>query len=164
MSDDKQSWPERALEMLELCYSDLLLLLTPEQKLERAKQLRALLDEYAERDNGPYEPDIAAGSVEALADKFRPQTLTAHDLHTPICGAAPPAKLTAADPTESAPYWLCYSLAERVSDECERAATIPCNDSSLCITEWCPPCAASAWLLEQSIAAAPAAEAEETNG
>ena len=67
-----------------------------------------------------------------------------------------PAELAAAqgsaDPTDSAPYWLCYGMAEWLGKcglECERRGDIPCPQTSDCITEWCIPCAAKAWLDEQ---------------
>lgn len=52
---------------------------------------------------------------------------------------------------DESPYWLLRSLAQYVSDlniACEREPCA-CSQSSLCITEWCEPCAAQAWLNEQ---------------
>lgn len=48
-------------------------------------------------------------------------------------------------------YWLLRSLAQYVSDlniACEREP-VSCDQSSLCITEWCEPCAVKAWLANQ---------------
>lgn len=61
---------------------------------------------------------------------------------------------------ESAPYWLCYALAEQLENkECERSG-INCVQSSDCITEWCPQCAATHWLAEQRELSKPAASAQ----
>lgn len=58
------------------------------------------------------------------------------------------------DETDCAPYWLCYGMAQylvEIGEPCERAATGGelCHNTSDCITEWCAPCAAKAWLDEQ---------------
>lgn len=73
-----------------------------------------------------------------------------------ICSAAS-SKEPERDESDSAPYWLCYALAEYVcaiNETCEREPT-SCAESSLCITEWCAPCAALAWLNEQKRLSAP---------
>jgi hypothetical protein len=54
------------------------------------------------------------------------------------------------DESESVPYWLLRSLAEYLEGVgCEDDAIISCDQSSKCITEWCPPCAAAQWLKMQ---------------
>lgn len=52
-----------------------------------------------------------------------------------------------------APYWLLRSACERLIESigvCDRqlsdGGNIKCHESSDCITEWCAPCAARAWL------------------
>lgn len=68
-----------------------------------------------------------------------------------------PPKEPGRDESECAPYWLCYALAQYVCDlniACEREPC-SCDQSSLCITEWCEPCAAKAWLQEQKRLSAP---------
>lgn len=65
-------------------------------------------------------------------------------------------------------YWLLRSLAQYVCDlniACEREPC-SCDQSSLCITEWCEPCAAKAWLeseqeKEKPVAQTPNVEASE---
>jgi hypothetical protein len=63
-------------------------------------------------------------------------------------------KVAAYDDGDCAPYWLCRAMAEAIVDcklDCERAATGGelCHNTDDCITEWCVPCAAKAWLEEQ---------------
>jgi hypothetical protein len=62
---------------------------------------------------------------------------------------------TERDESDCAPYWLCRGMAEYIieiyDETCERAAVGGelCHNTSDCITEWCVPCAAKAWLKEQ---------------
>lgn len=59
--------------------------------------------------------------------------------------------------------WLLRSLAQYVSDlniACEREP-VSCNQSGICITEWCEPCAAKAWLENQRVAELEDAPANE---
>jgi hypothetical protein len=59
------------------------------------------------------------------------------------------------DESDCAPYWLCRGMAQYIveiyDETCERAAVGGelCHNTSDCITEWCVPCAAKAWLEEQ---------------
>jgi hypothetical protein len=69
------------------------------------------------------------------------------------------AKLAAVE-AESAPYWLCTALADHVvsggASSCDREG-IDCDDTELCVSEYCAPCAAKWWLDKQ---AAPPAQQE----
>lgn len=57
------------------------------------------------------------------------------------------------------PYWQFRSMAERLAvmpcEGHEFGDDDPCADTGLCITEWCAPCAASAWVAETKKAEAP---------
>jgi len=53
------------------------------------------------------------------------------------------------DGTDCAPYWLCRGMAQMIVAEgrpCQRCGFITCKNTDDCITEWCLPCAAKAWL------------------
>jgi hypothetical protein len=51
---------------------------------------------------------------------------------------------------ESAPYWLCYSIANYIKREpCQRKGDTECKHTGDCLTEWCAPCAAKAWMKER---------------
>jgi hypothetical protein len=71
-----------------------------------------------------------------------------------ICSAAS-SKEPERDESDCAPYWLCRGMAQYIveiyDETCERAAVGGelCHNTSDCITEWCVPCAAKAWLEEQ---------------
>ena len=59
-----------------------------------------------------------------------------------------------ADDYDESPYWLLRSLAEFVVErhpECDRNGDVECYQSSDCITEWCPQCAAKAFLVDAKI-------------
>jgi len=74
-----------------------------------------------------------------------------------ICSAAS-SKEPERDESDCAPYWLCYGMAGYFEDvPCERAMQggDECHNSADCITEWCVPCAAKAWLQEQKRLSAP---------
>lgn len=48
---------------------------------------------------------------------------------------------------EITPYWLLYSLAWDAKDrQCECDPQHTCQQTDLCVTEYCVPCAARAWL------------------
>ena len=61
-------------------------------------------------------------------------------------------------------YWLSRGMAEYIveiyGETCERSATGGelCHNTADCITEWCVPCAASAWLKQQKMLEAPIRE------
>lgn len=64
------------------------------------------------------------------------------------------------DNSDSAPYWLCYGMAQyltEIAEPCERAATGGelCANTDDCITEWCAPCAAKAWLQQEQVRSRP---------
>jgi hypothetical protein len=54
---------------------------------------------------------------------------------------------------EDSPYWLLRAAAEEfASPTCNRQeihGEIRCSETSMCITEWCTPCALTAWLEGQ---------------
>lgn len=81
-----------------------------------------------------------------------PQTIERAE-DTGCCGAA-----HGSASEDETPYWLLRSLAQYVSDlniACEREPC-SCDQSSLCITEWCEPCAAKAWLENEKTKEKPA--------
>ena len=92
------------------------------------------------------------------------ETLNAGSLHA-ACSAAF-SEPTKTDHSECAPYWLCRSMAQylvEVGEPCERVMSggDTCVNSSDCITEWCAPCAAKAWLDEQKRLEAPMPQNEK---
>jgi len=50
---------------------------------------------------------------------------------------------------DQTPYWLFRGMAARLEkQECDHQTDTDCNQADLCVTEWCLPCAASAWMDE----------------
>lgn len=65
------------------------------------------------------------------------------------------------DATNGAPYWLCRGLAaDAEHQDCANGTDTSCDQTSLCITEYCMPCAAKAWMNDQRKLEAPSSTDE----
>lgn len=91
-----------------------------------------------------------AGYRKSVTNKMQePSTLAS------ATGSAATPEQPERDENDCAPYWLCRGMAEYIvelyGETCKRSATGGelCHNTADCITEWCVPCAAKAWLEEQ---------------
>lgn len=54
------------------------------------------------------------------------------------------------------PFWQFHSMASRLASmPCEHKSYSQCSETDLCITEWCEPCAAKAWMRQHEQACTP---------
>ena len=53
------------------------------------------------------------------------------------------------DAEEERPFWLWFAALQFCAEhECEESAAFPCPQTDKCVTEYCPPCAAQAFLAK----------------